>query len=130
MPTLTITASATITTDGTLVNVGATNFQADVRWFNQITKNVSNTYDTVLSAGGFLFALIENKGSDTVIVRMQTSGGDYIRFSIPAGGHAFLPGRTAVEGLDISGSGSLAIRSKTSTGSRVVVHIGGGWTNA
>lgn len=130
MPTLTLTASATVTTDGTLVQLGATTFQADVRWFNQVTKDVTNTYSTVTATGGFVFALIENKGSDAVIVRTTTSGGDYIRFAIPAGGHALIPGRTAVEGLDISATSSLAIRSRTATGSRVVVHIGGGWTNA
>lgn len=128
MPTLTLTASATVTTDGTLVQIGATTFQADVRFFNQVTKNVTNAYSAV-TANGFVFALIENKGADAVIVRLNTSGGDYIRFAIPSGGHALIPGRTAVEGLDIAATSGLAIRSRTATGSRVVVHIGGGWTN-
>lgn len=127
MATLTVNGTASVTVDGKLVKKSAT-YLADVRSLLEGTKDLSDTY-SVISAQGFTFALIENVGDDSIIVRMNGVGSDYVRYGIPPGGHAFIQGRTGTAASGMAVSKVLVARSVTSAGSRIVFTIGGNWTN-
>lgn len=123
MAQLTITGTVTMELDGISTSQTAT-FVSDVRSFLQGTKDLTNTYSTLSADASYSFVLIENVGEDPVVVRTLTIGGDYLFVGIAPGGHVLIPGRHGTEAAGLVIGSTLAARSVTSAGSRIVVGIG------
>lgn len=119
MPTFQLTVANAMTLDGRVFNNTATQTLYANQCFTQ-TLDVTSTY-TDAGLVGARFAVVINKGSEDVLMRLAFSGMDYIFFNLPPGAHAVLP--EFYSNGSVTKRGTLALRAET-TSSRVFLIVG------
>lgn len=119
MGRLTLTGSATTTIDGETFSLRS-QFVVDASHVAEWTRNIGTTY-VELFDDAFVFIAIENLGAEDAVLRLF-DGTDYIRFSVPAGGHILIPGAGIVD-VTSAEFKSPSIRTIANT-SRIKVIIG------
>jgi hypothetical protein len=131
MPTVNLSASATVTLDGREVQRSAT-FACEVDDVTEQTVTVSTTYLPITNGSGttaanVVFFLVVNTGANDAVIRVTKFGSsplEYLFFGIPAGGHAIIPG-VGTHDLAAGPSRLQVLAARTVTGTtRLIVMTG------